>query len=554
LNSLNAIKAFRSVLDKANDYVVIDTETTWLTGIREDRQLMGVSIHVDGQSAYIPVGHTSYFHDVPKNQIIPSDYFDCISCSVVFHNAKFDISVLAQAGCPVPTERVMDTMIMAHVIDENRRNYSLDQLAKAYGCTNKATETSKVMKQNWNNMPVVAMMSYACVDVVATAELYEKLLPLYEEHKDLWENYDRQFMLLLAKMEDKGIPLDGEMCKDLEIKTKIRMVQIEAELGFDPSKPSLLRSKLFSEPPVGFGLKPLSFTPKKQEPQVNKAFLERTNHPVCGLLLEYSQLKKYLTSYFVPYQKKAGLAGRLYPSFRQHGTVTGRLSCAEPNLQQIPRESYVKDVFMPERGCHLVEIDYSNIEMRLAVVYSQQPELLAEFSARNGDVHGRVAKSLGIERFKAKVVNFLIIYGGGAKALAYQLKISEGEARKIINGMRKSYPEIFTTMKRAENACQHNGGNVRLWSNRVRHFPYQSEYHKAFNSVVQGGAFEIVKRSMLLLDESGFDIRNQVHDSVWLNVQDLNTVKEAESIMEGWVEQEFGLPFYVESKILRSNV
>jgi DNA polymerase I len=548
------IQALQEKLALASNYVVVDTETTWLTGIREDRMLMGVSILFDGQTYYIPVGHTDYFMDIPKNQIIPSDFFSGIKCSVVFHNAKFDLSVLKQAGCPVPVNNIQDTMIMAHLIWENYRSYSLDNLTKLYKCTNKATSTAKVMKTNWNDMPVVAMMSYATQDVLATAELYEKLLPEYKEIKHVWENVDRSFMVLLSEMEDKGIPIDGEMCLDLENQTRLRMIQIEAELGFDPSKPSQVRTKLFSEPPTGYGLTPLSFTAKTLVPQVNIDFLEKTNHPVCGLLLEYSRCKKYLTSYFVPYQKLAGKAGRLYPSFRQHGTVTGRLSCAEPNLQQIPRTSNVKNVFMPEKNCHLVEIDYSNIEMRLAAVYAQQPELLEEFSTREGDVHGRVAESLKVERFKAKVINFLIIYGGGVRALAFQLRCPESEAKKILDSYKKTYPEIFTTMKRAENACNNNGGSVRLWSDRIRHFPYVSEHHKAFNSVVQGGAFEIVKRSMLGLNDAGFDIRNQVHDSVWLNIQDLETVKLAENIMEDWVEKEFGLPFFVESKILRSNV
>jgi DNA polymerase-1 len=331
------------------------------------------------------------------------------------------------------------------------------------------------------------------------------------------------------------------------------MQQIQDELGFDPSKPSDVRSKLFDEPPFGYGLTPLSFTPKKREPQVNKAFLEATNHPVCGLLLEYSLLKKQLTSYFRPYQKLGGLAGRIHPSFRQHGTKTGRLSCADPNLQQVPRDSKVKDVFMPEEGCDLVEIDYSNIEMRLMAVYSQQPALLEEFTPREGDVHGRVATELGIDRFKAKTVNFLIGYGGGAKVLAQQLRISQTEASQILVKYKKKYPELFTTANSAQRAAENNSGEVRLWSGRVRHFQYPSEYHKAFNSVVQGGAFEIVKRSMLKLDEAGFDIRNQVHDSVWLNAETKAEVKEAEKIMEEWVEEDFSLPFFVESKVLRSR-
>jgi DNA polymerase-1 len=389
-------------------------------------------------------------------------------------------------------------------------------------------------------------------DVISTGELYEKLVEPFEPYKPIWENFDRAFMLLLLKMETKGIPVDLEMCRELEARSLKRLAEIRVELGFDPSKPSQLHPRLFDEPPWGLGLKPLTLTPGGKA-QVNTRFLERTNHPICGLLLEYRGLQKQVTSYFSSYQRIAGKSDRVHPTFKMHGTVTGRLSCENPNLQQVPRDSKVKDVFMPEEGCDLVEIDYSNIEMRLAAIYSAQPELLEEFSKREGDVHGRVAQALNITRQKAKTVNFLTIYGGGKRVLADQLRIKESEAAKILADYRKSYPEIFTTMNAAASAADNNRGEIRLWSDRVRHFPFQSEHHKAFNSIIQGGAFEIVKRSMLLLDDAGFDIRNQVHDSVWLNVEDRSTIKRAEEIMEGWVEETFGLPFYVESKTLRSR-
>lgn len=541
-------------LGREQEFAVIDTETNW-TDLYHERRLMGVAVYLHSQkhAYYIPVGHSDFF-ETPDNQEIPRDFFNKLRCTTVYHNAKFDIQVLQNSGLQVPTDKVEDTMLMAHYINENEFQYSLDAMTKKYCSVHKATATSKAMKNNnWDNMPIVAMGKYAMADVIAEAELYLALKDHYEEnYQSLWTNFDRDFMLLLAKMETAGIPVDLEMCRELETKSQARLDEIQSELGFDPAKPSQLHPKLFDDPPWGFGLKPLSLTPGGK-PQVNTKFLERTNHPVCGLLLEYKGLQKQVSSYFSSYQRIAGISGRVHPSFKMHGTVTGRLSCENPNLQQVPRDSKVKDVFMPEEGCDLVEIDYSNIEMRLATVYSQQPELLEEFSTRSGDVHGRVAEALGITRQKAKTVNFLTIYGGGKRVLADQLRIKEAEAGKILADYRKSYPEIFSTMLAAQRTAENSNGEVRLWSDRVRHFPYLSECHKAFNSVIQGGAFEIVKRSMLLLDAEGFDIRNQVHDSVWLNVEDRGTIQSAEKIMESWCQDTFGLPFYVESKTLRSR-
>lgn len=514
---------------------------------------MGIALYHNGQGIYLPVGHLPFFGVEPENVVLPDNLFENTVAKLIFHNAKFDIQILNRAGLKIPTNNIYDTMLMAHYIDENELSYALDNLCRVYKVASKATKVAKAMKDNWDNMLVDVMAQYAIQDVESTSALYHVLEPKFEAYRSIWEEVDRDFMLLLAKMETKGILVDVPMCADLERQCFDRMQQIQEELGFDPSKPSQIRSRLFDEPPFGLGLKPLSYTPKKQEPQVNKAFLEASNHPVCGLLLEYSELKKQMTSYFTPYQKKGGLAGRIHPSFKMHGTVTGRLSCENPNMQQVPRTSKVKDVFMPEEGCDLVEIDYSNIEMRLMAVYAQQPSLLEEFTPREGDVHGRVAQELGVERFKAKTVNFLIGYGGGAGVLSKQLKISEKEAKSILDKYKKTYRELFTTSAQAAYSAEKSNGAVRMWGGRERHFKYPSEYHKAFNSVVQGGAFEIVKRSMLKLDAAGFDIRNQVHDSVWLNEADPKRIKEAEALMEKWVQDLFGLPFYVESKVLRSR-
>ena len=528
---------------------------------------MGIAVYVPGKAFYIPVGHSNFFEEAVNLQV-PEDFFMGIKCPTIYHNAKFDLQVLSNAGIEVPTDQVWDTMLLAHFINENEAdkksffkgkayNYSLEAMAKKYCSLNKATTTSAVMKKDWSNMPIVAMGRYGMQDAIVTAELFLALKNMFnaefsESEGDPWVNFDRRFMLLLAKMEKVGLPVDLEMCAEMQDLSQIRLDEIQAELGFDPAKPSQLHPKLFDEPPWGFGLKPLSTTPGGK-PQVNKAFLERTNHPVCGLLLEHSGLRKQVTSYFASYQRIGARSGRVHPSFKMHGTVTGRLSCENPNLQQVPRESKVKDVFWGEEGCDLVEIDYSNIEMRLAAVYSEQPELLEEFSTREGDVHGRVAKALGITRQMAKTVNFLTIYGGGKKVLADKLRIKESAAAKILSDYRKSYPEIFNCMAGAQRSAENNNGVIRFWSDRNRHFMSRSDCHKAFNSVIQGGSMEILKRSMILLDDAGFDIRNQVHDAVWLNVEDRSTIKQAEEIMEGWVFETFGLPFYVESKTLRSR-
>jgi len=535
-----------------SDKLVVDTETN-RTDYYEERYLLGLAFYHPKMSGYIPVGHKPFMGEEATNIDIPKYLFRDVKAKLIFHNAKFDYQVMERYGLQVPRDNCEDTMIMAHWVDENQLSYSLEHLTKVLKVTQKETKIAKAMKEYWDSIPPYVMAKYAIGDCLSTYELHDKLDPLFEPYRSNWNEVDRDFMFFLASMETKGILIDVDRCAELEVLTLERMQQIEQELGFDPSKPALLRSKLFDDPPFGYGLKPLSYTPKTGKPQVNTRFLENTNHPVCGLLLEYSELKKQLTSYFRPYQKLGHLSGRLHPSFKQHGTVTGRLSCENPNLQQVPRDSKVKEIFLPEDGHDLVEIDYSNLEMRLMAVYCKQPALLEIFSKRDGDVHQLTADLIGIPRYDAKQANFTIGYGGGWSPLDQYIKKGEKASRAIIDNWHKTYPEVKKVSYQAQYAAEKNNGTVKMWTGRERHFRFKSECHKAFNNVIQGGGFEIVKRSCVLLHKVGFDIRNQVHDSVWINSDNPQDIKEAEAIMEGWALETFELPFFVESKTLKSR-
>lgn len=496
---------------------------------------------------YIPTQHDSWMAPDAQNLTIPPDFLTHVEGELVFHNAKFDIHVLKKLGLDLSKNKIYDTMLMGHLLWEDQLSHSLDHYATIYLGLAKEKQLARIMKKGeWEEMPAFAMAKYAENDVKLTLDLYNHFKPSFSEFEPVWD-IDEQFMYLLQEMEQKGLLIDLDFAVQLQTACKVRLAEIEKELGFDPAKPSQLHKRLFDPPPFGYGLKVTKRT-KGGKPQVNTAFLEQLNHPVAGLLLEWRQLQKQLTSYCNPYIDLTKGYGRLHASFKQHGTVTGRLSCADPNLQQIPRDSEFKKLFIAEEGKELWEIDFKNIEMRLAAVYSKEPILFDTFK-EEGDVHQITATSLGINRHKAKTINFLVIYGGGAGALANQLRLPYSDCDSIIKKYRNLYPALFSTMNAATEAANRSG-EVRMWSGRKRHFRYPSEHHKAFNSIIQGGSFEIVKRSMLKLQEAGFDIRNQVHDSVWLMVDSKKDVEEAEHIMSDWTEEAFGLKFSVESKRL----
>jgi DNA polymerase-1 len=516
---------------------------------------MGISICVDGsETFYIPVGHSSWMAPDEEQVVPPSDLFIDVQVPFVFHNAKFDIHVLRRAGVQIPEAfSFYDTMLMCHFLDENDTKIpglSLQAMAKKYIGESKMKDLASTMKNTlkWEEIPGEIMGVYAEQDALVTYRLYDKLKPYFEIYEEAWK-IDAEFLLLLEQIEARGLLLNVERCKELQALCSLQLEQLKEELGFDPAKTKVLHEKLFSLPPTGLGLKPITFT-GTGKPQVNTSFLEKTNHPVCGLLLQFKETQKQLTSYYNSYLRLVGDSGknsRIHASFKQHGTVTGRLSCADPNMQQIPRDSPIKSLFLPDPGNQLWEVDFKNIEMRLAAVYSQEDALLETFRAE-GDVHQLTADLIGIDRQKAKMVNFLIIYGGGADALSYQLRLSRDTCVGIIKDYEKAYPKLTTCRRAAGVAALENGGWIKMFSGRRRHFRFSNDYHKAFNSIVQGGAFEIVKRAMLNLRY--FDIRNQVHDSVWLNVRSFMEVREAERLMADWTEEMFGLKFSVESKRL----
>ena len=209
----------------------------------------------------------------------------------------------------------------------------------------------------------------------------------------------------------------------------------------------------------------------------------------------------------------------------------------------------------PEEGKQLWEIDFRTIEYRLQAVYAQDRKLIDLFE-NEGDFHQLVAddlsNQLGVKfpRQQAKTVNYLMAYGGGKQVLSKALGVSVGVASGIHAAYRASYPLIFDKADEARLSAEANNLEIPLWSGRVRHFKYEGECHKAFNAVVQGGAFEIVKRAMLRLRTAGYIMSNQVHDSVWINVESERDVIEAQKIMEDWTKDFFGLSFRTDKKRL----
>ena len=554
--------------------IAIDTETT-KTEIWNDRSLMGVSVWCPSISEgfYFNCGHNSTIKAMSVDSSILFSILLRNQCWV-FHNAKFDLQVLQRAGLAQLPEMFYDTMIMSWLVDEEPP-HGLKELAVKLISPTANSEQKQVKKLErlvgWDNIPADIMGIYAIKDVELTWQLYEHFLPYFEnkesETNEMHEVLLRElsFLLVLMDIERRGVRFDRDQAHQFAVAAQSRMRQIEKSLGFDPMKPSQLASKLFGPPPDGLSLIPRSYSDKPSKsfpngrPDTSESALSSykgEGEEVCSLVLEYRGLSKAKSTWYEGWSK-LGPDGVLHPSYSQHGTVTGRLSCSKPNMQQVPREAGdapVKALLRASMGHDLVEFDYSQVEFRLAAVYSGDEELLERL--RNGsDFHQATADMLRISRQSAKTVNFCILYGGGAGKLSQTLGIPFGDAKTFLANYKQTYPGFDRISEQVSFAMQAKGW-IRYWSGRRRHMKRQWEMHKAFNSLIQGGAADIMKFTMLKLSDENLPIRivGQVHDSLWIEVPSDQPalIPKIKEIME-WPGSEFGIPFPVDMKVLYKN-
>ena len=553
------VEIFRTWLRRQR-ILAIDTETN-MTDLDHERFLVGASFYAKGDDPwYVPFGHEHPF--IPVENVPLWDFSKDIhpDCTLIFHNAKFDLKVLRKTGIDLLSWNIIDTMLWHHLLDSYHPpkgwpGHTLEALEKAL--LKKDTKAAlvkqiKVIRKDYGMeaVPPFVMASYASNDVVSTYQLYELFLPQMEEWLllPIWE-IDLEFMRLLVRIEEVGLLLDQSESLRLAAESKVRMDQIRTYLPFDPAKDSQARKRFFGDAPLGLGLQPSKKTPS-QLPSVDESVLEGINHPEAGLLLEYRGLAKATSTWFQGLPDKADQGGYVHPSFKQHGTVTHRLSAENPNPQQFPRDGDVKKLFMPEKGHDLIEFDYRTVEFRLGAVYADQKGLL-EIFRNNGDLHAEVAQRLNISRPIAKNVNFTIIYLGGVEVLYHKYGIPRKEGQRIINDYKKEYHEIFAMAKRCQQLAESRGW-IRYWDGRLRIFKNKWECKDAWNSLIQGGSFQIIKRSMLTLAEQGIDIRNQVHDSIWINYPKGEDPQKVCDVMTNWTVEQFGIPFHVEWKVLHA--
>lgn len=513
-------------------WIAVDTESNGLDNrFHPEHKTMGISVWAPGwkEGKYFPFNHR---YGNLNLELIPvfKALIEDPSRPSVFHNAKHDIQALRFFGIEVP-QNYYDTMLMTHFIREELPSKSLDYVSKTYGGDPK--NRGKVMQQiidrfGWGNIPVEFMTPYASNDAKITGELFEKLLPSFRKEGfdgELW-GIERKFTTLISEMEILGIKTDRELSEREEYIGKIRLEEIQELLGLNPASHNDLHELLINQ----LGLPVLKVSQKTGKPSFDKTVMEEyemilaeRDDPTAKLLFEWRGWSKTVTSNYRPYLSLS-YEDVLHPSYKLHGTKTSRLSCEKPNLQQIPRESpkrwngKLKQAFIARHEeTELREYDYSNLEMRIGACYGDDVRLLNTFN-EGKNLFSEMARDMGRDRNQVKTANYAIGYGCGAKKLGLIFGIPREEAQVFLNDYYRTYSGLRMASKNAESVAKRRG-YVKLWTGRRRHFEDpQRDGHKAFNSIIQGGGAEIMKRKMLelapLLDPNECRLVLTVHDSI----------------------------------------
>lgn len=466
------------------------------------------------------------------------------------HNIKFDCkSVAKYYGGVLPKGRYIDTLVLTHIVNENLNSYSLGSVIDYLFDFDPYHKDGKLGK-SITTEPFSKACRYVHYDVRWAWLSYKRLMRVITSQSSLLKPLymDLDLLPILAQMEMNGILVNkramSTLGKELELDLNNLLVEMYqyAPPGFNPGSNVHKTNLLFNKKRDGG----LGLTPKKKtasgKPSVDDDSLRslKGHHPIVDLLMQYSEIRKMKTTYvegLLPLLHK----GRLHPQFHLHRTATGRLSSSDPNLQNIPRDGRVRSLFIASPEETLIVADYSQIEMRIMAMYSQDPALLKIFT-ENIDIHAGTAGVIlhkdpadvtSEERnIYGKVPNFLMGYGGGPKRLveATNGQLSLEEAKFVVDNYNKGYG-VLTEWKNAQvrKACRQ--GYVETMYGRRRRLPdlvsddfvaKSKAERQAISAIIQGTASEICKEAMInlakALDPSECKMLVQVHDELVISV------------------------------------
>ncbi|ROI01783.1 DNA polymerase I [Chryseobacterium sp. G0240] len=526
---INNPKAQKKLVDNLlkQQVVCFDTETTSLNEL--EAELVGMSFsYKKGLAYYIPLSENR--EEVLETLKIFRPFFEKEDLLKIAHNLKFDYKILKQYDITVKGA-MFDTMIAHYLLNPDGR-HGMDYLSEVYlNYKPVSIETiigKKGKKQgNFRDADLRTQTDYAAEDADITFQLYELFAPQLKKEnlEELFYNIEMPLMEVLAKMELTGISLDEKWLaqESVDLENDLKQLEVKifelSEEEFNMNSPKQLGEILFEK----MQLDPKAKKTKTGQYATSEDVLQKlaSKHEIIKHILEYRTYQKLKSTYVdaLPSQIEKS-DNRVHTNFSQTTAATGRLASVNPNLQNIPirtlRGQQIRGAFVSAEGSKIISADYSQIELRLIAEISGEENMIKAF--QNGeDIHASTAAKLfripleevsKIQRSQAKTVNFGIIYGQGAFALAEQTGLSRTEAKQMIEAYFETYPKLKEYMAEQVNKARQMG-HVETILGRKRHlkdinsnnFVVRGHAERnAVNAPVQGSAADIVKIAMIKID------------------------------------------------------
>lgn len=565
---------------KSNTEFCFDTETTSLDTIAAE--IVGMSFSVEPHKAWylpFPTDQTESQQLVEKFRWL----FEDESKTLIAQNIKYDMQVLKNYNIEIKN-KIFDTMVAHFLLNADMR-HNMNVLAETYLNYSPISIETLIGKKgkdqtSMRDADLAAITEYASEDADITLQLKEIFAPQLKstETEKLFEEIEVPLIKVLGEMEREGVNLDIQNLRDYSLELEKDIIAVDKEIqalagtSFNTSSPKQVGEVLFEY------LKIVDKPKKTKTGQYSTGedVLSKlvNKHPIVNKILDYRELVKLKNTYVDTLPELVNKkTGRIHTSYNQVVAVTGRLSSDNPNLQNIPirttRGREIRKAFIPRSPEYiLLSADYSQIELRIVAALSQDPNMCEAFKLGK-DIHtATAAKVYGIAeeevtkemRYKAKSVNFGIIYGQGAFGLAENLNISRGEAKELIDNYFREYGSIKKYMDEQINLARENGF-VKTVMGRKRYLRDITSANavvrgfaerNAINAPIQGSAADMIKIAMINIqkDLRPLNLRSkmilQVHDELVFDIH-----KDELSIIQPIIENrmktamDLGIPLEV---------
>jgi len=546
--------------------------------------VVGIAVAVEGWSGYYPIAHEGG-GNMDKSMVIK--WFQTVlklPATKIFHNAMYDVCWIRNLGLSI-SGKIVDTMIASALVDENQMRYDLNNCSKRYtgkgkdesALYNAAKEWGIDPKAEMYKLPAIYVGQYAEKDAEITLDLWKELKKEID-HQDINSifNLETELFPCLVDMRFLGVRVDVEgahkLKQQLITEEKACLQRVKKETQVDVQ---IWAARSIEQVFQKLSL-PYDRTEKTNSPSFTKNFLQNHPHPLVKQIAQAREINKAHTT-FIDTIIKHSHKGRIHAEINQlrsdnGGTVTGRFSYSNPNLQQIPARNKdlgpkIRSLFIPEEGHRWGCFDYSQQEPRLVVHYAALQnlygagEVLDAYNDGDADFHSIVAEMADIPRDQAKTINLGLFYGMGKNKLQAELGVSKEKANGLFKQYHNKVPFVKQLMDNVMQRAQ-EAGKVRTLLGRLCRFhlwePNQFGIHKALphdaaltehgpgikraytykalNKLIQGSAADMTKKAMIELYKEGIIPHIQVHDELDISV-DGNEEKIIE-IMENAVKLE----------------